>query len=186
MKFNLPLCPIRYFPVRLGAEPGLLPSHCLHAHLCGRVSGNRSGEDRKWEWAEGETPSGAVEWDPCWPVGNEHALPGGGCQAACELPAWEDGGVIVRTSVLREKLGWDPGGRERRAGCIFQEGEKIEEISNYKDNGIVWLVLSAIVGSQKTDKRLWVINYQLKAPCGGSPWASLVTQKEVHFSSSWR
>lgn len=40
-----------------------------------------------------------------------------------------------------------------QGGCIFQEGERIEEISNYKDNGIEWLVLSVIVGSEKTDKR---------------------------------
>ena len=71
-----------------------------------------------------------------------------------------------------------PGGRECLAGGTFQEAE---EISNYKDDGSVWLVLSAIPRPEKqqqqqqqTSKRLYVINYQLKATCR-SPWASLVT-----------
>ena len=70
-----------------------------------------------------------------------------------------------------------PGGRECLAGGTFQEAE---EISNYKDDESVCLVLSAIPRPEKqqqqqqTSKRLYVINYQLKAMCR-SPWASLVT-----------
>lgn len=41
------------------------------------------------------------------------------------------------------------GGRECKAGCLFQAVARIGEISNYKDNGVVWLLLSLIDGLVK-------------------------------------
>ena len=50
---------------------------------------------------------------------------------------------------LLEKLEWHAGGRECMAGCLFQEVARIGEISNYKHNGVVWLLLSLIDGLEK-------------------------------------
>ena len=48
--------------------------------------------------------------------------------------------AIVRTfSCWRNWDGILVEGNYNKAGCIFLEGERIEEISNYKDNGIGWL-----------------------------------------------
>ena len=41
------------------------------------------------------------------------------------------------------------GGRECRAGCLFQAVARIGEISNYKHNGVVWLLLSLTDGLEK-------------------------------------
>ena len=63
--------------------------------------------------------------------------------------------AIVRHFLL-EKLGWDAGGRECRAGCLFQEVERIGEISNFKDSGIVWLLLSSTDGLEKNKQTMKV------------------------------
>lgn len=50
---------------------------------------------------------------------------------------------------LLEKLEWHAGGRECRAGCLFQEVARIGEISNYKHNRVVWFLLSLTDGLEK-------------------------------------
>lgn len=69
-----------------------------------------------------------------------------------------------------------------QAGCIFQEAERTGEISDYKDNRIGWLLLSATrwIGKKTHNKWLWVIHGQFKATCE-SQCASLATYKEFFF-----
>ena len=67
---------------------------------------------------------------------------------------------------LLHKLEWHGGGRECRAGCLFQEVARIGEISNYKDNGVVRLFPSLIDGLEKGKWK----------PV--DDWASLATETE--------
>lgn len=92
-----------------------------------------------------QTPSGIVGLGPHCPASMRRSSLGWR-QDRQLLASGDDGAVSFWT------MAWGPPGKERRAGCTFQEAERVREISNYKESGVGWLLLSAIDGLEKTIK----------------------------------